>query len=91
MMYKERKVRVQNAIKRKRYEQESKSFLNMIRKSKNKSKAFWQFVKGSNTNAQLPSHLKDSENNDKVLETSKEISEVLEKPFGSIGKDCTPQ
>ena len=45
MMYKERKVRVQNAIKWKRYEHESKSFLNKIRKSEHKSKAFGSLLK----------------------------------------------
>ena len=88
-IYKERKERVQHAIKRKRHEQERKSFLNKISKSKNKSKAFWNFVKGNNTKAQPPSHLIDPDDNENVLESHHEISEALKKHFGDIGKDCT--
>ena len=44
-IYKERKKRVQHATKKKRHEQERKSFLNKISKSKNKSKAFGILLK----------------------------------------------
>ena len=74
-IYKERKERMQHAIKRKRHEQERKSFLNKISKSKNKSKAFWNFVKG--TKAQPQSHLIDPDDYENVLESNHEINEAL--------------
>ena len=88
-LYKERKERVKHAIKQKRLEHERKSFISKLSKSKNKSKAFWQFIKGNNVKPQPPSHLIDPGNNETVLETNHDISESLQKHFGNIGKDCT--
>ena len=83
------KTRIQIAIKQKHYERASRNFYRKLSFAKNKTKAFWDFVKGNKKSTIYPSHIIDPTAKSNLLDSRAEINQALETHFGNIGKDST--
>ncbi len=87
-LYQKRKELLQNAIKRKEFQNKTKLLGEKGSSNKNNSKAFWDLLKGPRQQKTV-SQIIDPINNDKMVEDKNDIKYCLSSHFGSIGSDST--
>ena len=84
--YKRRKTLVQDAIKKKEHGNKIRLFNSKCVSAKNKSRGFWNFLKGSREKND-PSYIVNPEDKSDLLTDSDDISRTLEEHFSGIGKN----
>jgi hypothetical protein len=87
-LYRKRKEKLQTAIKQKEFQNKMKLLGNSGCKSRNKSKAFWNLLKGPKVQKSV-SQIIDPITKSHMLEERDEINNALGKHFSSIGVDST--
>jgi hypothetical protein len=85
-LYRNRKLKVQEAIKRKEQVFQMKQFNDKCINSKNKIKGFWNFIKGNNY-VNSPSQVFNPENHSEMLVDTGDINNALKSHVSSIGQD----
>ena len=87
-LYRKRKKLLHDAIKRNESHDKMNFFTDNCVFSRNKSKNFWNYLKGSR-DISRPEHIIDPSNKEKRIEDNDDISKCLSSHFSRIGKDST--
>ncbi len=87
-LYQKRKEMLQNAIKRKEFQNKTKLLGEKGSSGKNNSKAYWDLLKGPRQQRTV-SQIIDPINNEIMIEDKNDIKHCLSRYFGNIGSDST--
>ncbi|VDI49574.1 Hypothetical predicted protein [Mytilus galloprovincialis] len=86
--YKLRKVKVQEAIKKKENALKLKQFHDKFVNSSNKVNGFWDLLKGKNKST-VPNQIMNPKNKSELFTDEKDINAVLSNHFNSFGRDSS--